>query len=107
MWQLVLAQVPVKGWVINPNEHGLLDGPGDALGFPLCYREIVQFYGMTCGIAVVIDGGGALTCSFNLSLKVLHVSPMYFSVHSGWSHHVPVHNTYLKLKEGTFEVELL
>ena len=57
VWQLVLAQIPIKGWVINPDEHGLLDGPGDAWD-PLSTREIVQFYGMTCSVAVVINGGG-------------------------------------------------
>ena len=40
VWQLLLAHIPVKGWVINPDEHGLLDGPGDVLGLHLHYREI-------------------------------------------------------------------
>ena len=36
----------------------LCDGPGDALELPVHYREIVQFYEMTHGVAVAIDGGG-------------------------------------------------
>ena len=35
-----------------------LIGSGNALGFPVHYREIVQFYGMTHGVVVVTDGGG-------------------------------------------------
>ena len=44
--------------VINPDQHGLLYSPGDALGLPVHYREIVQFYGMKHGVALVIDGEG-------------------------------------------------
>ena len=31
----VVAKISIKGWVINPDEQGLLDCPGDALGIPL------------------------------------------------------------------------
>ena len=34
MGQLELAQIPVEGWVIDPYEHDLLDGPGNAVCFP-------------------------------------------------------------------------
>ena len=30
--QLVLPNVPVEGWVIDPDKHGLLDGPCDVAG---------------------------------------------------------------------------
>ena len=71
---------------IHPYEHGLHDGPGDFLGYPVHYRQIVQFCGMTCNVAVVIDWEGALRCFLNLSQMFIPVSPMYSSVHSGWSH---------------------
>ena len=31
--QLVLSQVSVEGWVLDGDEHGLLDGPGMAVNF--------------------------------------------------------------------------
>ena len=29
--QWVLANVPVEGWIIDPYEHSLLDGPGQGI----------------------------------------------------------------------------
>ena len=52
MW---LLRVLLRNGSITPDEYGLLDGPSDALGFPVNYREIVQFYGLTYGVAVLID----------------------------------------------------
>ena len=31
MGQLVFAKVPVEGWIIDPDEHSLLDGPCNAV----------------------------------------------------------------------------
>ena len=50
MRQLVLANVPIEGWVINPYEYGLLDGSGDIVCLPIHYGEIVQFIVMTWGV---------------------------------------------------------
>ena len=29
--QLELVYVPIKGWIIGPDVHGLLDGPGNII----------------------------------------------------------------------------
>ena len=34
MWILVLSYVPVEGWVINTDGHGLPDGPIGAMCLP-------------------------------------------------------------------------
>ena len=53
--QLVLAKVPVKGRVIDSDEHSLY-GPKETLGLPVHNGEIVQLDGMACGVGMVIDG---------------------------------------------------
>ena len=63
MGQLVLVDVPVERWVINPYKHGLLDGPGDGM--------------VSWGAGRSQMGEGALRRSFSLSPKVLADSPMY------------------------------
>ena len=44
--------------VTDSNAHGLLNGPDDALGLPIHYGKVVKLHGMTCGVGMVIDGGG-------------------------------------------------
>ena len=44
--------------VFNPGKHFSLYGPGDALRLPTHYVGTVQFDGMTCGVGMVINGGG-------------------------------------------------
>ena len=39
---LKLAQVPTEGWIIDLYEHGLLDGPGNAMQFPTFYGKTVH-----------------------------------------------------------------
>ena len=56
MGQLVFAQVPVEGWVIYHNEHGLLDGPGDAMCLPVHDGETVYINWVSCGLAVLVNG---------------------------------------------------
>ena len=46
------------GGVIDFDEHGLLYGPSDALGLPIHYGEAFKFDGMTCGVGMIINGGG-------------------------------------------------
>ena len=58
MQQLVPAQVSVEGGVLHADEHGLLDGPGKAVTFLVHYVELVGVHGMSCGVAVVVYGGG-------------------------------------------------
>ena len=55
--QLVLAQVSVESGVLYPDDHGLLDGPGVAVGLLVHYVELVGVHGMSCGGAVVVYGG--------------------------------------------------
>ena len=39
--KLELAYVPIKGWIIDPDVHGLLDGHGNTVHLPH-YREMVH-----------------------------------------------------------------
>ena len=41
-----------------PFRDGFFNQPGELLLFPADYTEVVQSGGMTCGVAVVIDGEG-------------------------------------------------
>ena len=41
MGQLEFAQVPVEGWLIDPNEHSLLDIPSSAVCLPTSYGKNV------------------------------------------------------------------
>ena len=52
MWQLLVANISIQGWVVDSDQHGFSDGSGHALIFPAHYAEIVQ--GMTCGVKMVM-----------------------------------------------------
>ena len=69
--QLQLLNIPIQEWIIDPDVHGLLDGPWDIVGLPTHYGEVVHNDMMSCGIDMVIDGGRGLRCSLSLSPKVL------------------------------------
>ena len=84
--QLYIAYVPLKGWLIDPDVHGLLDAPGNVVYLPTHSGEIAHTNTMTRGVTMVIDGGGTLRCSLNLFPKVLTNSPMYSSSQPTWSH---------------------
>ena len=51
-----LANVPFEGWIINPDVHGLLDGPCDVVHLPIQYEEVAQLDVMISGVGMVIDG---------------------------------------------------
>ena len=53
--QLELANVPVKGWITDPDVHVLYD-PSDAVHLPAHYGEVVHIDVMTRDIAMVIEG---------------------------------------------------
>ena len=55
--QLELAYVPVKGWIIDPEVHGILDGPDNTVCLPTHYGETVHSDVMTSGVSMVIDWG--------------------------------------------------
>ena len=59
MEQLVFPQVPAEGWDIDADKHGLLDGPGDAMCLFAYNGEAIHLDGVSCGLAVLADGGGA------------------------------------------------
>ena len=68
MWQMVLANILVKGWTIDPNVYWLFHRSSKILVLPTHYNEIMNCCGMACDVAVVIYiGEGALRCSLNLS----------------------------------------
>ena len=46
MWQLVLANISIKGWVIDSNQHSLSDCSSQALVIPAHNAEIVQGHPM-------------------------------------------------------------
>ena len=60
MGQLKLAYVPVKEWIIDPDVHGLLDGPCDVVHLPTQNGNILHTDMMTRGVTVVTDGEGRL-----------------------------------------------
>ena len=47
MWEVVLPNVPVQGWVVDPDEHGFFDGSCHIVIFSAQDLEIVHslFYG--------------------------------------------------------------
>ena len=54
MWKLILSKVPVEGWVINMNIHGLFYIPTDPLQLPVHYGEAFRVEQMPCGVTVVV-----------------------------------------------------
>ena len=51
------------------DEHGLLDGPGLAVNFLVCYVELVGIHGMACGGTVLVYGGRGLEMFFDSVTK--------------------------------------
>ena len=47
VWQLDLAYVPVKGWIIDPDVHGLCHGSGNTVHLSTHHEEIVHTDAMT------------------------------------------------------------
>ena len=66
-----IAQVAVEGWIIDPDEHSLLDGSINALYFPTLNGETVYTDAMSWHVAIYIWKGGALKCSLSLLPKDL------------------------------------
>ena len=61
---MVLAYVLIQGWTIDPYKHWFFDQPGEVLLLPTYYAEIFKWGSMTCGVTVVIYGGGGLQMFF-------------------------------------------
>ena len=77
--QLEFAQVATEGWVINPYEHGLLEGPGNDMDLSAHNGETVHIDAMPWDATMFIDGGGALWLSLSLTPKFYQNSAMYSS----------------------------
>ena len=58
--QLVFPQVPVKGWVIYMDKHGLLDGPGDTMCLPVHNSEAIHGVFFFISVSIVLPLGSAL-----------------------------------------------
>ena len=84
--QLVLSNIPVRCWIIDPNKHSPLGGPCEGMWLPTHSGEILKPGMMIWGLSMALMMEGALSYSFNLSPKVLGDSPMYSSSHSYLSH---------------------
>ena len=69
MWRLVFSCVPVEGWVIDSDIHGLLDDPGGTLCLPAYDGEAVHTGNMYHDLAMLVDGEGVLMHSLNLSQR--------------------------------------
>ena len=54
---LELTYVPINRWIIDPDMHDLLDGPGDVVCLPTHCGEIVQTNAMTTDVTMDINGG--------------------------------------------------
>ena len=60
MWQMVLANVSIQGWIIDPNIESLFDGSHKVLVLSPHYTEVFYADHMTRDVMVVIDGGWGL-----------------------------------------------
>ena len=84
--QLELANIPVKGWIIDPDEHGFFYGLSEVVHLPTNYGEVVCTEAMTRDIAMVIDGERGPEMFPEPFPINLAGSPMYSSSQSSWSH---------------------
>ena len=64
--QLEYVNVSLKEWIIDPDIHGLLDAPSGVAHLPANYGKIVHTDDVLRGVPMVIEGEGALRCSFSL-----------------------------------------
>ena len=81
--QLELANVPIVGWIIDPNVCSLLDGPCDFVYLPTHYGDVVHTDVMTHDVSIVTDGGmgpEVFTKPFPESLQILMGTPHHNSV---------------------------
>ena len=60
MWQMVLAYIFVKGWIIDPDEHRFFYQSEEVVFLPSHYTKIVDAGIVISDGTVVIDRGGPL-----------------------------------------------
>ena len=51
------TNVPIKGWIIDPDVYGLFGGPSDVVCLLAHYGEIVHTNVMPRGVTMIIGGG--------------------------------------------------
>ena len=56
MGQLDFANVPIKRWMIDPDVHGLLEGPTGVVCLLADYGNVVHINAMPRGVTMVIGG---------------------------------------------------
>ena len=58
MWgELELAQVPAEGWIIDPYEHGFLNGPCNAMCLPTHNGKTVHTDALSRRLTMLLCGG--------------------------------------------------
>ena len=90
MQKLVFSYIPVEGWMIDLDLHGLLDGPSDAMCLPSYNKETVCTDRMSHVMAVLVDGGGGSEMFFEHILKGLSWFPHILLLTFCMSPFVPV-----------------
>ena len=64
MWQMVLANISIQGWIIDPNVESFFDGSHEVLVLSPHYADVIYVNHMTRDAIVVIDGGWGLLVFF-------------------------------------------
>ena len=72
-----LQRIPGQHNIYNIQSSAIPDGPGDAVCLPVHNGKAVHIDGMSCGLAMMVNGGWGSEVSFSLSIKVLPDSPIY------------------------------
>ena len=70
MWQMVFANVSVKGWIIGPCVQGFFYGPQEVLVLSPQYGKIVNSDFMTRDVMMVIYGRWGLEMFFQPLFKI-------------------------------------
>ena len=91
--QLELHHVPVEIWIIDPDVHGLLDGPCNVVWLPAHNGEAVYLVMIACDAGMVIDGRRSpemflkpfpkgpykFPCVLLITLQPITFKPIYYS----------------------------
>ena len=64
VWQMVFANILVKGWIINSGIQSLFYGSQEVLTFSSHYFKVVNSDIVTCDDRMVMDGGRGLKVFF-------------------------------------------
>ena len=70
MWQMVFANVSVKGWIIGPYVQGFFYGPQEVLVLSSQYGKIVNSDIMTRDVMMIIYGRWGLEMCFQPLFKI-------------------------------------